>query len=62
MTKHCSKCHTEIDPLCDCRADRLRRDCNLIHLAIAAGACVGSGTIDNLRRDEALLEEYDACH
>ena len=38
---------------------RLRRDCKLVHLAITAGACVGSGTIRNLRRDEEKLKEYD---
>jgi len=37
----------------------MRRDCQLVHLAIAAGACVGSGTVDNLREDERLLKEYD---
>lgn len=51
MVKQCVRCHTEIHgSLCDCQADRLRRDCRLAHLAIAAGACVGSG---------ALLAEYD---
>ena len=63
IRRHCSICRTETaGPLCDPCARRLRRDCNLIHLAIAANVCVGSGTIANLRRDEALVAEYDANH
>ena len=61
MVKHCELCRTETTgaPLCDKCARILRRDCQLVHLAIASGAHVGSATIGNLRRDEALLKEYD---
>ena len=59
-TRRCSICRTETDgPLCARCARKLRRDCQLVHLAIAAGAHVGSGTIRNLERDKELLAEYD---
>jgi len=59
--RHCEICRTETDgaPLCDRCARKLRNDCRLVHLAIAARAGVGSGAVDNLRRDEALLARYD---
>jgi len=61
MVKHCEICRTATEgaPLCDRCARILRRDCQLVHLAIVAGACVGSSTIRNLRRDEETLAEYD---
>lgn len=61
MVKHCSICRKETAgaPLCDQCARKMRRDCKLVHLDIAGGACGGSGTVDNLRRDEALLKGYD---
>lgn len=60
-TRHCSICLTPTDgaPLCDRCARHLRRDCRLAHLAIAKGACVGSGTVRNLRQGEGLLTRYD---
>ena len=59
--RYCSICHAETTgaPLCARCARHLRRECKLVHEAITAGACVGSGTIRNLRRDEERLAEYD---
>jgi len=61
MVKYCEICRAETDgaPLCDRCARKLRNDCRLVHLAIAARAGVGSGTINNLREDERRLAEYD---
>ena len=60
MVKHCELCRTETDgPLCDRCTRKLRRDCQLVHLAITRRVCLGSGTIRNLREDERWLAEYD---
>jgi len=58
QTRYCSTCRMPTDgaPLCNRCARPMRRDCKVTRLAIIARAGVGSGTIRNLRRDEALLE------
>ncbi len=61
MVRHCSICRTETTgaPLCDRCAVQVHSNCSMARLAIAAGACVDSGAVRNLRRDEALVAEYD---
>lgn len=61
QARYCLRCPTRTAgaALCDRCARHLRQECRLAHLAIARGVNLYSGAIANLRRDEALLAEYD---